>query len=176
MVLGPERLERWREPTSLSPGDRLLIEETRRRRGRVHIGAIRARNELGECVWSFDPNLTGTQVEELGYLLTCVLLPVHRRMLANGVAVFAHTEWGTLECYAMRQGVRRLLAELRAHPHPDAALTEIDLWILRNMLFHFSLSLQHVTTHLLPHQIRLLERRWDHVSELLTKLPSHFVD
>ncbi|HEU5076734.1 MAG TPA: hypothetical protein VFU02_21240 [Polyangiaceae bacterium] len=120
--------------------------------------------------------MTSAEAEELGYLITKSLLPVHRRMMANGVALLAHTECGARECYAMRYGVRRLLTELDEEPHTDPALTDVDRWILRNMLFHFALDLDHVTTSLLPNQIRMIERRWDRVSDLVRKLPKRFLD
>lgn len=175
-VFGTERIEALKQPTSLSAADRFLLEQTKQRGERVHLAAVRAVNDEGDRLWGFDPALSGSETEELGYLITKSLLPVHRRMMANGIALLAHTECGPRECYAMRYGVRRLLAELEASPHADAALTDVDRWILRNMLFHFALDLEHVTTSLLPNQIRMIERRWSRVSELVTKLPRHFLD
>lgn len=176
MVLGVERIEALRKVPGLSPADRYLIEQTRKRGHRVHLAVFRAANDAGERLWSFDPQLSSSQVEELGYLVTKGLLPVHRRMMANGVALLAHTEWGTRECYAMRCGVRRLLTELEQQPHPSAALTDVDRWVLRNMCFHFALGFEHVTKSLLPNQIPMIERRWARVSELVTKLPRNFLD
>lgn len=176
MVFGLERIETLRKPTRLSEVDRYIIDQTRRRKGRVHLAAFRAGDDFGQRLWSFDPTLSGAEIEELGYLITKSLIPVHRRMMANGVALIAHTEWGPRECYAMRYGVRRLLTELGDHPHSEPALTDVDTWILRNMLFHFALDLDHVTTSLLPSQIRMIERRWERVSDLVTKLPAHLLE
>lgn len=175
-VFGLERIEALKQPTALNAADRYLIEQTKKYGNRVHLAAFRAANEAGDRLWSFDPKLNGAQAEELGYLLTKSLLPVHRRMMANGVALLAHTECGTRECYAMRYGVRRLLTEIEEEPHTNAALTDVDRWILRNMLFHFALGLEHVTTSLLPNQVQMLERRWTRVSDLVMKLPKHFLD
>lgn len=176
MMFGVERIETLRKPTRLSAADRYLIEQTRHRKGRVHLAALRAGDGFGQRLWSFDPILTAGEVEELGYLITKSLIPVHRRMMANGVALLAHTEWGPRECYAMRYGVRRLLAELSDQPHSNPALTDVDTWILRNMLFHFALDLEHVKTTLLPNQIRMIERRWERVSALITRLPEHVLE
>lgn len=175
-VFGAERIDALKKPISLSAADRFLIEQTKKSGHRVHLAAFRAANEAGDRLWSFDPRLSGAEVEELGYLITRSLLPVHRRMMANGIALLAHTECGTRECYAMRYGVRRLLTELDEAPHTDAALTDVDRWILRNMLFHFALDLDLVTTSLLPNQIRMIEQRWSRVSDLVTRLPRHFLD
>jgi len=175
-VFGVERIEALRQPTSLSAADRYLIEQTKKCGSRVHLLAFRAANEAGERLWSFDPKLSSSQAEELGYLLIKSLLPVHRRLMANGVALLAHTECGTREAYAMRYGVRRLLTELEQQPHANPALTDVDRWILRNMLFHFALDLELVASSLLPNQIRMIERRWARVSDLVTKLPQHFLD
>lgn len=175
-VFGEERIEALKQPTSLSAADRYLIEQTKKCGSRVHLLAFRATNDAGDRLWSFDPKLSSAQAEELGYLITKSLLPVHRRLMANGVALLAHTECGTRECYAMRYGVRRLLTELEQQPHAHAALTDVDRWILRNMLFHFALDLELVATSLLPNQIRMIERRWARVSDLVTKLPPQFLD
>src|SRR5688572_15127601 len=175
-VFGVERIEALKKPTSLSAADRFLLEQTRQRGHRVHLAAVRATNEAGDRLWGFDPALSSSEVEELGYLITKSLLPVHRRMMANGIALLAHTECGTRECYAMRYGVRRLLTELDEAPHTDAALTNVDRWILRNMLFHFALDPEHGTMSLHQDQIRVMERRWARVSDLVTKLPRHFLD
>ena len=175
-IFGEERIEALKQPTSLNAADRYLIEQAKKCGSRVHLAAIRAANEAGERLWSFDPKLSSSQAEELGYLITKSLLPVHRRLMANGVALLAHTEWGTRECYAMRYGMRRLLTELEQQPHADAALTDVDRWILRNMLFYFALDLELVASSLLPNQIAMLERRWARVSDLVTKLPPHYLD
>ncbi|HEY6729189.1 MAG TPA: hypothetical protein VI197_34500 [Polyangiaceae bacterium] len=175
-VFGAERIEALKKPIALSSADRFLIEQTRERGHRIHLAVFRATNEKGDRLWAFDPGLSSAEAEELGYLITKSLLPVHRRMMANGIALLAHTECGTRECYAMRYGARRLLSELDEAPHTDAALTDVDRWILRNMLFHFALDLEHVTTSLFPNQIRTIERRWSRVSDLVTKLPRHFLD
>lgn len=177
MVLGRERIERLRGPTSLNRVDRWLIEQAARRQGRNRLILFRACNRAGERVWQFDSSLSDPELEEAGYLLTCALLPFHRRLLHAGVVLMTHTDWGVRECYAMRHGVRKLEDELKAANvglHP--AVRAVDRWILSNMLLHVALSLEHVTERLLPLHLGMIERRWSQLESQLRELPAEAVD
>ncbi len=177
MVLGRERIERLRGPTSLNDVDRWLIEQTARREGRNRVILFRAKNERGERVWQFDPELSDAELADAGYLLSYALVPFHRRLLNKGVVLMVHTDWGVRECYAMRSGVRRLERELSdGGPGAEAPLREIDRWLLNNMLLHVALSLEHVTERLLPHHLTMIDRRWHQLQPLLAELPRHAVD
>lgn len=177
MVLGRERIERLRGPTSLNRVDRWLIQQAAQRQGRNRLILFRACNRARERVWQFDPSLSDAELEEAGYLLTCALLPFHRRLLHAGVVLMAHTDWGVRECYAMRYGVRKLEDELQATNvavHP--VVKTIDRWVLSNMLLHVALSLEHVTERLLPLHLGMIERRWSQLESQLRQLPPEAVD
>jgi hypothetical protein len=176
MLYGHARLKRLREnPTAeLSAPDRYLIDEVTRRRPRVAI--FRAADDGQRRLWEFDPKLSDAEAEELGYRLTRALLPIHRRMLHRGVALMVHTEWGTRECYAMRYGVRKAAAELTATARGASSVTQVDTWILRNMLFHVALTIEHVTEKLLPDHVRMIERRWQRLKGVTEHLPPSVVD
>ena len=177
MVLGRDRIKQLRGPTSLNRVDRWLLEQAARRKGRNRVILFRACNRQGERVWQFDPSLTDAELEEAGYLLTCALLPFHRRLLHSGVVLMVHTDWGLRECYAMRHGVRRLGDELRASAAGvEAEVRQADRWLLGNMLLHVALSLDHVAQKLLPLHLGMLERRWSQLQTLLGQLPAHAVD
>src|SRR6187401_905640 len=115
MVLGRERIEGLRGSTSLNRVDRWLIDQAVQRAGKSRMILFRACNRLGERVWQFDPSLSDSELEEAGYLLTCALVPFHRRLLNAGVVLMVHTDWGVRECYAMRHGVRKFENELSAN-------------------------------------------------------------
>lgn len=177
MILGRDRIKQLRGPSSLSRVDRWLLEQASRRRGRNRVILFRACNREGERVWQFDPGLSDAELEEAGYLLTCALLPFHRRLLHSGVVLMVHTDWGLRECYAMRHGVRRLGEELKSSTaHAESEVRQVDSWLLGNMLLHVALSFNHVAQKLLPLHLSMLERRWSQLQPLLAQLPAHAVD
>jgi hypothetical protein len=177
MVLGRERIDGLRGSTSLNKVDRWLIDQAVRRQGRNRVILFRACNGRDERVWQFDPSLSDAELEEAGYVLTCALVPFHRRLLNAGVVLMVHTDWGVRECYAMRHGVRKLEGELK-HPKQgvDTAVLAADRWLLSNMLLHVALSLQHVTQRLLPLHLGMIDRRWSQVSPMLSELPRQSID
>ena len=174
MVLGRERIEKLRSPGSLSQVDRWLIGQAQARRGNARIVLFRACNSAGDRVWQFDPGLREAELEEAGYLLTCALVPFHRRLLDAGVVLMAHTDWGIRECYAMRYGVRRREQELAQSA--EGPLREVDRWLLGNMLLHVALSLEHVAERLLPNHLSMVDRRWLQLAPLLSQLPRSAID
>lgn len=177
MVLGKERIDKLRGSTSLNKVDRWLIEQAARRQGRNRVLLFRACNARDERVWQFDPSLTDPELEEAGYVLSCALIPFHRRLLNSGVVLMVHTDWGVRECYAMRHGVRKLERELRAAGKSmHGAVRAADQWLLSNMLLHVALSLEHVTQKLLPLHLGMIDRRWSQIGGMLSKLPRHAVD
>ena len=66
MVLGRERIEALRRPTSLNKVDRWLIDQAVRRSGKSRLILFRACNRQGERVWQFDPSLSDAELEEAG--------------------------------------------------------------------------------------------------------------
>jgi len=93
-------------------------------------------------------------------------LRLHRALLASGVVLMVHTDWGHRESFAMRYGVRALTLEIARSAMPNTA-RRADGWILRNMLMHVALSFDHVVYKLLPAQIGLIERRWSRIVKML---------
>jgi hypothetical protein len=175
MVLGRARLAALRKPVSLSEVDRQLIRECARRSSRAHVVILRGVDVLGAPGWSFDPELGEDEGLELGYLLTGALLPVHRRILAAGMATLIHSDWGEREYAAMRHGVTRFAEELSAQASPTPT-ERADQWILRNMLFHFALPLDRIVEAVLPGHLSLLQSRAARMKDLLRELPPEALD
>ena len=175
MVVGAARLEQLAQSTGLSPVERWLLEQIQGRGERSRVVLFRAVNDKRQRVWQFDPALSEAQLEEAGYVMSKALVPFHRRMLASGVVLMVHTEWGQRECYALRHGIRRLVQELDAIPE-RSAVEEADRWVLSHMLLHVSLGLDHVTTSLLPTHLTMIERRYPNVLELVSQLPRDAID
>jgi hypothetical protein len=105
MTIDQSRLERLRRATTVNQVERDLIEQARRRGG-VRVVLFRAVNDAGERVWQFDPHFDQPQLEEAGLVMIEALLPLHRRLMAAGVMLMVHTDWGARECHAMRHGTK----------------------------------------------------------------------
>jgi hypothetical protein len=173
MVVGRARIAQLRTPSDLSKVERWMIEQAKIRGERARIVIFRAVNERGERVWEFDPTLSERELEEGGLVLTKALIPLHRRLMAAGVVLMLHTDWGLRDCYALRHGIRKALDELQDAPGPIA---QADRWVWTHMLLHVALDLDHVTTSLLPEQLTMIERRWPRVRDLVAQLPSDAID
>jgi hypothetical protein len=174
-IVGRKRLNALRRPTGISRVERWLIDQARQGGSSARILLFRAVNGAGERVWQFDPALGDADLEEAGYVMSMALLPFHRRLMASGVVLMVHTDWGLRECYAMRSGVKRALDEMSisqdSNPTRDA-----DRWVLSHMLLHAALDLVHVVDSLLPAHLTMVERRWPRVCELVARLPASAID
>lgn len=169
MVIDRQRLERVGQSSTLSPVERWLVDEARRRGDGAKVLIFRAANSANERVWEFDRSFSETELQEAGVIMTRSLLPLHRALLTSGVVLMVHTDWGRRESHAMRHGVQSLIQEITRSPGANA-VRRVDEWILRNMLMHVALSLDHVVERLLPAQMGLIERRRPRTLELLRGL------
>lgn len=170
-----QRLEKIRFSTELSEVERWLVEQAQQRGEGATIVIFRAVNEGGGRVFEFGTDLPEDELEEGGYVFSRALLPLHRRLLAAGVMLMVHTDWGGRPCYAMRQGKRRMLDEFRSSSY-HTAVRVADEWILKHQLLHVALPFEHVRTQLLPDHLAAIERRRSHVSQLVSALPPSAID
>lgn len=175
MTFGRDRIGQLSKPTGISRVERWMIEEVGRRGERARVLLFRAVNTQAQRVWQFDPDMSEQELEDAGVILTKALLPFHRRLMASGVVLMVHTEWGVRECYAMRHGLRVLARELDSKSNLTP-VEEVDRWLLSHMLLHVALNIEHVTTTLLPTHLTMIERRWPRVRELVALLPPEAVD
>jgi len=169
IVVDHGRLDRLSKPTGLSPVEVWLIEQARLRGEGARVVLFRAVNANGERVWEFDPSFTESDLEKGGTIMTRALLPFHRGLLEAGVVLMVHTDWGFRESYAFRHGVRMLTEQLSLSAR--TADSQVDRWILGNMLMHVALKLDHVLKNLLPAHIGLVQQRADRVAEMLRAKP-----
>jgi hypothetical protein len=175
VVIGLKRIRDLRKPTGISRVERWLIEQAHQGSSSAHILLFRAVNNEGERVWQFDPDLSEPDLEEGGYVMSKALLPFHRRLMAGGIVLMVHTDWGLRECYAMRSGVQKALAEIARSPNEDPT-READRWVLSHMLLHAALDLDHIVQSLLPGHLTMVKRRWPRVRELIARLPANAID
>jgi hypothetical protein len=171
MVVDRKRLNAVRGSDSVNDVEKRILRHCERRKGRCHVAIFRGVTSAGQTGWSFDPTFDERELGEAGYVMTRALLPLHRRMLANEILLFVHSEWGDRECVAMRKGVELAIEEAAARPDADSALVRADLWILKNMLFHFALPMDRIIESVLPPHLRMMHTRLPRVRTLVAELP-----
>lgn len=171
MVVDRKRLDAVRGAESVNEVEKRILRECEQRKGRCHVAIFRGVTASGQVGWSFDPSFDERELGEAGYVMTRALLPLHRRMLANEVLLFVHSEWGERECIAMRKGVELAIEEAMARPDVDTPLVRADLWILKNMLFHFALPMERIIETVLPPHLRMMHTRLPRVRTLVAELP-----
>ncbi len=169
VILGAARLAELRDDLRRAPIDHQIAREIRRRTGRVEIMIFRGVGPAG-ATWRFDEALGDDDADELGYLLTRSQLPTWRALVANGVHLHLHTDWGVRETAACRRGAARLRQELAA----DGAVRSVerfDAYMLSYLSLFYSADLDHVLGELLPSQLGLIEQRAARVRSFLEGLP-----
>jgi hypothetical protein len=172
MVVGRERIEKLRNSSSVNQVERNLVAQVRVRND-VRIVLFRAKNDAGQRVWQFDSDLDDTMLQDAGAVMTSALLPLHRRLMAAGVMLMVHTDWGRRESFAMREGMRATADRANQGNTPlDAA----HHWLLTHMLLHVGLDQEHVTNTLLPDYLNLIDRRWERVRGLIANVPPEAID
>jgi hypothetical protein len=171
MVVDRKRLAAVRGSESVNDVEKRILRECEQRKGRCHVAIFRGITTAGHVGWSFDPSFDERELGEAGYVMTRALLPLHRRMLANEILLFVHSEWGDRECLAMRKGVELAIEEAAARQDADSPLVRADLWILKNMLFHFALPMDRILESVLPPHLRMMHTRLPRVRTLVGELP-----
>lgn len=131
---------------------------------------IRGGTDEGGRLWSFDPSFDDAELEENGRIFSTSVMPMYRELLARGVVLLTHSDWGHSEIGPIRRGLDGLGKDLHlTGQHP--ALSAVDEWIIRNMLLYSSLSLRHVLDRLLPPHLGLLAHRQQGTKRMLDRLP-----
>lgn len=174
IVVGRAKLDEVNAGTELNAMDRWLLDQVEQTG--ASIAVFRGVGADGARAFTIDPELDERDAEQLGYVLTRGLLPVHRRMVKAGVTLLAHCDFGPREHHAMRVGVRRMLETLEARPRAHPAVQEMDLWILRHLLFHFGMPFEHIVKKVLPDHLRLIAARSARARELVARLPHAAID
>ena len=166
MILDAARRERLRGNPSLNEADRWILGQIEDRRREGFVVVLRGANDEGDPCWKFDPAFSDDEIGELGALVIRALLPFHRRVLAIGINLFVHSEWGGRETGPMRRGLLALCDEIE-RSEADPGLRALDLWILKNMLLFTSLPTEHVVETTLPLHLRFVASRRTKVDRLL---------
>ncbi len=177
VILDREKLLALRQDTAAGPIDRMILQKVRTS-DRFDLIIFRGRSEGTGC-WTFSPDLTPAEQDELGYLLTKSQVQTYRRFLAAGLLAIIHVEFDTNVIDAFRSGTDRLLGELELSLNGGTAPSRIaaaDRWSLRHLTFYFGLSFERAVQSALPGRLRLLGPGVARMRELVESLPPAAID
>lgn len=165
VAMGRGHIDTLREATEISANDRAIIDAAER----MEVALVLFRGSDGEGArWGFAPDLPEHLADQLAVAVLERQLPVYRQLMLSGVCLFVHADWGEIETEAFRRAIDRLVAEYGARlgARPDPKL-EADLWILKNLVFFFTLGHEQLLRTVLPSKLPMLEARMARVREMV---------
>lgn len=142
-------------------------------RGNPTVCIFRARDPDGAGSYAFDPSMDEETAATLASRMLAGQVLVYREMLQLGICLFLHTDLGPVEAQAFRVAVARRvedlaeLVDVTTNPDPH---DQVDLWLLRNLSFFFTLRFEKLTQTILPEKLTLMEKRMDRIHRLAASL------
>ena len=158
------------EDDAMSEADEQILEGARRcLDSSATVCIFRGQAPVGEGRYAFDPNMTEGQAVETALAMLSGQMRVYREMLRLGICLFLHTDLGLLEVHGFRGAVARRIAELETRPGVvdlEAKRAQLDLWMLRNLNFFFTLGFDKLIATILPDKLSLMEKRMERIRRL----------
>lgn len=127
----------------------------------------RARADVGPGCYRFSGRLQEAEVADLAETMLGGQLLIYRELVRMGVCLFVHSEFGYAEAEAYRVATERHIAALRLQ---DDAQSELDLWILQNLVFFFTSSFESLATTVLPEKLPMMEKRMERIRRMAARL------
>lgn len=156
---GPGSIERW-----VIDAARNAVEEKL-----ATVCIFRARADDGVGAYRFSRDLGSLTPTDLAEQMLAAQMFVYREMVQIGVCLFVHTEFGYTETEAFEGASRRLQASLGPRADDGDVEAEVDLWILQNLVFFFTVRFQGLTTSVLPDKLPLMERRMERIRRMAVR-------
>ena len=128
---------------------------------------LRAGADAGPGSYRFSARLSESEATDLAETMLAGQLLVYREMVKVGVTLFVHSEFGCLEAEAYRAAAERHIAALRCDDDPQS---EVDLWILQNLVFYFTTSFESLATAVLPEKLPMMEKRMERIRRMAARL------
>ncbi len=98
---------------------------------------------------------------------------VYRAMLNFGICLFLHSDLGPLEVHGFRGAVDARIRDIEPLSKGNtlqAKRAQLDLWMLRNLIFFFSLGFDKLVATILPDKLALMEKRMERIRRLADEL------
>lgn len=165
------------EPRPYEPGspemtesDLAVLEGARRAaESSATVCIFRARAPIGDGQYCFAPSMSEAQAVTTALAMLDGQIRVYREMLKLGLCLFLHTDMGPLEVGGFRGAVDRRVEELEPLTRGEggrAKQAQLDLWLLRNLNFFFTLSFDKLIATILPDKLTLMEKRMERIRRL----------
>ena len=158
------------EDDAMSEADERILEGARRAvASSASVCIFRGRAPFGEGLYAFDPSMTEAQAVETALAMLSGQMRVYREMLRMGICLFLHTDLGLLEVHGFRGALARRIDELESHrigSGIEAKRAQLDLWMLRNLNFFFTLGFDKLIATILPDKLSLMEKRMERIRRL----------
>ena len=171
-LVGPRPYLSTNEP--MSEADREILEGGRRAASSsASVCIFRARAPEGDGFYGFVPSITEDQAVQTGLAMLEGQMRVYREMLNFGICLFLHTDFGPLEVHGFRGAVDSRIRDLEPLSKGDtleAKRAQLDLWMLRNLIFFFSLGFDKLVATILPDKLALMEKRMERIRRLADEL------
>ena len=169
VVWGLDRIDREPnvEPSDL---DRLIVAEARARPG-TDLTIMRGCDDDGKGSFRIEPGATEEQARKVAISVLRETMPLYRELTRVGLCPHLHAEWEPVAAAAFREAGDELSARLAGRQ--DAA-SQLDSWILSNLLFFFSLSFKRTVSGMLPNKLDLMDKRSDRIRQMALAIPSEF--
>lgn len=130
---------------------------------------FRARAPVGDGAYRFEATMTDSEAVATAQSMLAGQLRVYREMLRLGICLFLHTDLDPVAVHGFRGAVDLHVEELEPLTFgvgPDAKRAQLDLWILRNLNFFFSLGFEKLIATILPDKLILMEKRMERIRRL----------
>lgn len=169
IVWGLDRMERapQTEPSDL---DRVMIAEARARPG-TDLTIMRGRDDDGRGSFGLEPGVSEAQARDIATTVLRDTMPLYRELIRAGLCLHLHCEWEPLAAAAFRDAGDRLAARLAGRRDPAS---QLDSWILGNLLFFFGLSFKRTVSGMLPNKLDRMDKRSERIREMALAIPSEF--
>lgn len=171
-LVQPRRFVTSDEP--MSDIDRRILEGARQAAASAaSVCIFRARAPVGDGLYAFVSTISEREAIETGRSMLERQMRVYRAMLPMGICLFLHTDFGPMEVHGFRGAVDLRIAELEPLANGDtleAKRAQLDLWMLRNLIFFFSLGFDKLVATILPDKLTLMEKRMERIRRLADEL------
>jgi hypothetical protein len=130
---------------------------------------FRAVAPIGDGSYRFAPGMSEHQAISTALSMLDGQMRVYREMLRLGLCLFLHTDLGPLEVHGFRGAVDQRVEELEPLTRgggEDAKRAQLDLWLLRNLNFFFTLGFDKLIATILPDKLALMEKRMERIRRL----------
>jgi hypothetical protein len=156
--VGAGRLTELRANPQRGEIDRRIIDRVRFSKTDYDVVIFRGKSADGKGIYRIDDRLSEGETAELTRMLVLTQLQCWRSLLALGVPLMVHSDFGS-SALPFRTACRELADDPDRDSEASARVAAIDEWILRHLVFFFSQSYEATITTLLPDKLPLLELR-----------------